>query len=137
MPKSSGIHTTRQTEQESEDKLFDGYQDYFRGMHYQAFSKDEDIRERLGLEELAVRNELDPQPINLPVDRIKIFEVKGHTIDLSALPTGSQAPEETTYTQEIRPQELERQFKNYKHKILAAVSPKEIAKLKQLEARMA
>lgn len=98
MPKSSGIHTTRQTEQESEDKLFEGYQDYFRGMHYQAFSKDEDIRERLGLEELAVRNELDPQPINLPVDRIKIFEVKGHTIDLSALPTGSQAPEETTYT---------------------------------------
>ena len=34
VPKSSGIHTTRQTEQESEDKLFDGYQDYFRGKHY-------------------------------------------------------------------------------------------------------
>jgi hypothetical protein len=37
-------------------------------------------RERLGLEELAVRNELDPQPINLPIDRIKIFEVIGHNI---------------------------------------------------------
>lgn len=137
VPKSSGIIHNRQTEQESEDRLFDGYQDYFRGKHYQAFSKDEDIRERLGLDEHAVRNELDPQPINLPIDRIKIFEVKGHTIDLSALPTGTKAPEETTYTQEIRPQEIESHFKDFKHKILAAVSPKEVAKLKQLEARMA
>ena len=84
-----------------------------------------------------MRNELDPQPINLPIDRIKIFEVKGEIIGQAALPTGALAPEETTYTQEIRPQEIENRFKDYKHKILAAVSPKEIAKLKQLEARMA
>ena len=57
----------------------------------------------MGLEELSVRNELDPQPINLPVDRIKIFEVIGHNIELSALPTGSKVPEETTSPEEIRP----------------------------------
>ena len=107
VPKSSGVLKTGQNEQESEERLFDGYQDYFRGKHYQAFSKDEDVMERLGLSEHAVRNELDPQPINLPVDKIKIFEVKGHTIDLSALPTGTLAPEETTYLQEIRPQAIE------------------------------
>lgn len=32
---------------------------------------------------------------------------------------------------------MERQFPKYKHRILAAVSPKEIAQLKQLEARIA
>ena len=45
-----------------------------------------------------MRNELDPQPINLPIDKIKIFEIKGHIVPLAALPTGTLAPEETTYT---------------------------------------
>ena len=88
--------------------LFNEYQDYFRGKHYQAFAQNEQERARLGLEEHAVRNELDPQPINLPVDRIKIFEVFGADIQLNALPAGCTAPEETTYHEEIRPQDLER-----------------------------
>ena len=70
--------------------LFNEYQDYFWGKHYQAFAKNEHERTKLGLEEMAVRNGLDPQPINLPVDRIKIFEVIGHNIDMHALPTGAE-----------------------------------------------
>jgi len=73
----------------------------------------------------------------LPIDRIKIFEVIGHNIQISALPTGSKQAEETTSPEEIRPNELERQFQKYNRRILAAVAPKEIAQLKQLEARMA
>lgn len=57
----------------------------------------------MGLDEMAERKELDPQPINLPIDKIKIFEVIGHSISLSALPAGSTAPEETTYPEEVRP----------------------------------
>lgn len=103
VPKSQGISTTRQNAEEQETSLFNDYQDYFRGSHYQAFVQNEQEREKLGLQELAVRNELDPQPINLPVDRIKIYEVIGHNIQLSALPTGSKQPEETTSPEEIRP----------------------------------
>ena len=71
------------------------------------------------------------------MDRIKIFEVNGHTIDRSALPASSLAPEETTFPEEIRPQDLEKQISKYKHKILAAVIPRDVQMLKQLEARIA
>ena len=77
-----GITSFVQNAEKQEAALFNNYQDYFRGKHYQAFSKNKQERARLGLEEMAVRNELDPQPINLPVDRIKIFEVIGHNIQL-------------------------------------------------------
>jgi len=73
----------------------------------------------------------------LPLDRIKIFEIIGHNIQLSALPAGSTQPEETTFPEEIRPQDLEKHIQKYKHKILAAVAPRDIAQLKQIEARMA
>jgi hypothetical protein len=91
----------------------------------------------LGLDEATVRNELDPQPIILPLDKIKVFEVNGHKVDLSALPASSTAPEETTFPEEVRGQDLEKQISKYKHKILAALLPREVGLLKQLEARMA
>ena len=60
MPKSQGIESTRQNSEEQEATLFNEYEDYFRGKHYQAFAKNATERARLGLEEMAVRNELDP-----------------------------------------------------------------------------
>ena len=61
VPKSQGISSTRLTADEQENSIFNAYQDYFRGKHYQAFlTTNEQERARLGLEELAVRNELDP-----------------------------------------------------------------------------
>ena len=87
--------------------------------------------------EQAVRNELDPHPINLPVDKIKIFEVKGHEIPLSALPAGSTHSEWTTWVELIQPQDLERGIVDYKHRILGVIVPKEMPVLKQLETRIA
>ena len=77
-----------------------------------------------------MRNELDPQPINLPVDKIKIFEVKGHEIPLSLLPAGSKHPEWITLVEMIQPQDLEKGMADYKHRILSVVVPKEIAVMK-------
>lgn len=66
-----------------------------------------------------LRNELDPLPMPLPADKIKIFEVKGHEIPLSALKAGSTETEWSTLVEEIRPQE----FEKHKHKIVAVVAP--------------
>ena len=60
VPKSSGISASRQSADETERELFNEFTDYFRGRHYQVFSKNEVKREELGLVEQAVRNELDP-----------------------------------------------------------------------------
>ena len=62
VPKSQGISSTRQTADEQGNSLFQAYQDYFRGRHYQAFSAtNEQERARLGLQELAAAGtELDP-----------------------------------------------------------------------------
>ena len=38
VPKSQGISSTRLTADEQENSIFNAYQDYFRGKHYQAFS---------------------------------------------------------------------------------------------------
>ena len=140
VPKSQGIpslSSSWQSAEEQETTLFNEYQDYFRGKHYQAFARNENERAQLGLEGLAVRNELDPQPIYLPIEKIKIFEVIGHNIHRQALPRSATAPEEVTSAEEIEPKVLQRDFNNYKHRILAAVQPKEIAHFKQLEARIA
>lgn len=52
---------------------------------------------------MGLQEGIDPQRIPLPLDKIKIFEVIGHDIQLSALPAGSTQPEETTFLEEIRP----------------------------------
>jgi len=52
---------------------------------------------------MAVRNELDPQRVQLPIDQIKVFRVTGSEIPLSALPAGSTQPEWTTIVEEIKP----------------------------------
>lgn len=67
-------------------------------MHCQAFANSQQERAQMGLQE-----GIDPQRIPLPLDKIKIFEVIGHDIQLSALPAGSTQPEETTFLEEIRP----------------------------------
>lgn len=87
--KSPGVQTFK-------TDLDNHYVNYFRGKHYQAFSRNEQIRRELELEEYAVRNELEPQPELLPLDTIKIFEIRGETIPLSALPAGCTEEEQTT-----------------------------------------
>ena len=103
VPKSQGIFTSRQSAEETERLLLTEYTNYFRGRHYQVFENNQQRRIELGLDEAKERNELDPQPINLPLNRIKIYEINGHTVDRSALPANSTAPEETTFPEEIRP----------------------------------
>lgn len=134
VPKSSGVDNTKG---ELSEVLFNEYRDYFRGKHYEVFSKNQQNREELGLVEQAVRNELDPQPINLPVDKIKIFEVKGSEIPLSLLPAHCTEPEKITLVEPILPQDLEKGMADYKHRILSVLVPKEIAVMKQLEQRIA
>ena len=90
------------------------------------FSKNEKKREELGLVEQAVRNELDPQRLNIPIDKIKIFEVKGYEIPLSALPAGSTHPEWSTWVDLVTPQDLEKGIADYKHKILGVKLPRDI-----------
>ena len=60
VPKSSGISTNWQNQDEADKVLFNEYRDYFHGKHYEVFSKNEQKREELGLVEQAVRFELDP-----------------------------------------------------------------------------
>ena len=104
--------------------------DYFRGKFYQIFTKSQNIRQEMGLEDQAVRKEIDPQPINLPIDQIKIFEVKGHEIPVTALKAGAKHSEWTTVVEEIRPQDLEKHISRNKHKILAVMHPKDLPLLK-------
>jgi len=110
------------------------YDDYFRGKHYATFQKNEHVREELELESLAVRNELDPQPVNLPIDLIRVFKVHGSEIPLSALPAGSTQPEWTTIVEEIKPADLEKPL--YKNRGLACLAPRDLALMKQLEVKM-
>lgn len=87
------------------------------------------------MEPLAVRNELDPQPVNLPIELIRVFKVLGSEIPLSALPAGSTQPEWTTIVEEIKPSELEKPL--FKNRSLACLAPRDLALLKQLEIKMA
>jgi hypothetical protein len=134
VPKSPGIQPSRSSADEIEKRLFNFYSDYFRGRHYQVFQKNEHVRKVLELDELAVRNELDPQPVNLPIDRIKVFQVIGSEIPISALPAGSTQSEWTTIVEEIKPSDLEKP--TYRNRALACISPRELPLIKQLEARM-
>ena len=138
VPKSQGIdQQRRQSAEETERVIFNEYTDYFRGRHFQVIENNQQKKVEIGLEEMAIRKELDPQLINLPLDKIRIYEVIGSMIDTSALPASSTAPEETTFTDEIRPNDLEKNISKYKHKILAAVLPRDVQMFKQLEARIA
>ena len=90
----------------------------------------------MGLEEQAVRNDLETYPINLDVEKIKIFEVKGREIPISALPDGSLHSKWSTWVDKIEPHDLERGIADYRHKILGVIAPKDIQVMKQLETRM-
>lgn len=50
----------------------------------------------MNLDERGIGFELDPHPINLLVDSIKIFEVIGHEIPLAQLPAGAKHTEWST-----------------------------------------
>jgi hypothetical protein len=71
--KSTGIQPTHLRSDDLEKRLYNYYVDYFRGKHHATFSKNEQVRHLLELDSVAVRNELDPQPVNLPIDQIRVF----------------------------------------------------------------
>ena len=70
------------------------------------------------------------------MEKMRVFEVKGHEIPLDQLPSGHTQSEWTTMLEEIRPQELEKNFQIYKHKLLANLIPRDIEALQQIEQRM-
>lgn len=85
VPKSPGIQTIKSSADELEKRLINHYMDYFRGKHHEVFSKNEHIRNELELDAVAVRNELDPQPVKLPIDQIRVFRVTGAELSLAIL----------------------------------------------------
>jgi hypothetical protein len=74
-----------------------------------------------------IRKELDPQPQNIELEKIRIFEVKGHEIPLSALPAGSTQSEWTTLLEEVRPIDFEKNFQSmYRNRVLANLLPSDL-----------
>lgn len=71
--KTTGIPPTQLRSDDLDKRLYNHYVDYFRGKHHATFSKNEPVRHLLELDSVAVRNELDPQPVNLPIDQIRVF----------------------------------------------------------------
>jgi len=84
-----------------------------------------------------LRRELDPQPQSIVLEKIRLFEVKGHEIPLSALPAGSLQSEWTTILEEIRSADFEKNFSSYRYRVLANLIPRDLGLLRQLEQRMA
>ena len=69
---------------------------------------------------------------------MRIFEVKGHEIPLSALPTGSTQTEWTTLLKEIRPADFEKSFNDlYRFKVLANLLPSDLAPRQEIELKSA
>jgi len=84
--------------EDTPDKILTNkYIDYFRGQHYQAFSKGgQDAEAQFGSEIVYTRTEYDIIDINLNVDEFTFLETKGIEIPLSSLPAGTTEPKWTT-----------------------------------------
>lgn len=67
--------------------IFEKYQEYFRGKHYLAFSKQDQARliEMVADPPHLLRNEFDPQDHKLSIDEFKIFEIRGLELSKSSL----------------------------------------------------
>jgi hypothetical protein len=73
-----------------------------------------------------LRRDLEPQPFQVPIDKMRIFEVKGCEIPLSALPSGRTHSEWTTLLEYIRPNDFESTFQEkYAGKLLANLKPRD------------
>jgi len=130
LSKSGGLQSQRLNE---DRHLLTKYQEYFRGRHYQAFSRGGQEEEgQFGLEIQYTRTEFDPYDISISVEEYKIFEIKGHEIPLSALPAGSTSPKWTTLMDEIKGSELAK----LQHKMLAIAYPQDQERLRVLEKEL-
>lgn len=137
VPKSPGIQSQpRLSSDEVSQLMFNAYQDYFRGKYHDLYLKTTAWREELQMPAF-LRRELDPQPQSLILEKVRIFEVKGHEVPLSALPAGSLQSEWTTIMEEIRPSDFEKNFATYRYKVMANLVPRDLDHLRQLEQRMA
>lgn len=67
--------------------IFEKYQEYFRGKHYLAFSKQDQARliEMVADPPHLLRNEYDPQDVKLSIDEFKIYEIRGLELSKSSL----------------------------------------------------
>ena len=125
VPKSPGIQSHhRLSAEETSTKLYEAYLDYFKGRFSEIFSKSANWREIIQMPNY-LRRELDPQPVSIVLEKIRIFEVKGLEIDLSALPAGSTQTEWTTVIDYIRPADFESNFSKHSGKILANLKPRD------------
>ncbi len=131
LPKQNGVQAPKQAELDKQ--MFTQYQDFFRGEAHASFSvQDRAWEETFGPELAFSRVEYDPYDLKIQVDEIRIFEVKGHEIPLSALPAGSTSPKQTTLIEEIRHNDLPL----LSQKILANVVPPDEERIKHLEQEM-
>jgi len=85
-----------------------------------------------------LRRDLEPQPFQVPIDKMRIFEVKGCEIPLSALPSGRTQSEWTTIVEYLRPADFESNFTSkYAGKVLANLKPRDSQLLVQLDLQIA
>eukprot|EP00347_Sterkiella_histriomuscorum_P016599 403352570 len=132
LPKSGGVQPVKFDER----VIFEKYQEYFRGKHFQSFSRrDQNRLNELGLEVQLQRNEYDPQDIKLSLEEFKIYKFEGQEIPLTALPAGATSPRWSTLLDEVRLPQTD--FQSLNRKILAFLIPQDISKLKQLEREIA
>jgi hypothetical protein len=111
--------------------------DYFRGKYSDLFSRSLAWRERIQMPAY-LRRDLEPQPFQVPIDKMRIFEVKGCEIPLSALPSGRTQSEWTTIVEYLRPADFENNFlTKYVGKVLANLKPRDSKLLVQLDLQIA
>ena len=111
--------------------------DYFRGKYSDLFSRSLAWRERIQMP-VYLRRDLEPQPFQVPIDKMRIFEVKGCEIPLSALPSGRTQSEWTTIVEYLRPADFENNFlTKYAGKVLANLKPRDSKLLVQLDLQIA
>lgn len=81
---------------------------------------------------------MEPQTFLVQIDKMRIFEVKGCEIPLSALPSGRTQSEWTTIVEYLRPADFENNFPTkYAGKLLANLKPRDVKMLIQLDLQIA
>jgi len=90
-----------QPETPTENLMHQTYIEYFKGKYHDLFLKSSSWRETLQMPN-SLRQELEPYNAMVPLNQIRVFEIKAHEIPLSALPAGSTSSEWTTVLEEVR-----------------------------------
>ena len=83
-------------------------------------------------------NELQLQDIRIPIEDLKLFEIKCTKIPISALPAGARSPRLLTDFERIspHPSNLSLMLSTYKHRIAGVMLPRDISELQKIENRL-